>query len=593
MSAQAEYSRRRGELQAELIGLERRWNRVAAARASCFLLTAISALLALGRGKGWWVAAAVGLALFVACVAWHQRLGARRAARLLLEAWYGKSLARLRGESDPGAPVGLEFLDESHPYAAELDLFGRDSIFAWICHAQSAAGRRRLADWLLHAAKPLEISNRQEAVAELRDAIGPRETMLVCASEGKAREAMRFREWSLRESPLGSLLWIRLLSFGIALGLCATLTAWLGFGAPPAWFLGLSLLGYAWTTYAGRRLDPLQAGLEQAKSELRLLRRLLEHVEAESFESQKLRMLHAEICRASTPASSRIAALERRFEFHEGARNALFAPVAALLLWRTQWACAIEAWRRAHAVELLAALDALSEYEALQSLARLAYECPSTRPVLRERATALLRAKAVGHPLLPDCVRNDLLLDADAVSIWMISGSNMSGKSTFLRAVGVNLLIAMAGGHVFADAMEFTPVALGASIRAGDSLSGGESRFAHELGRLKKIVAQSEEEMPVCFLLDELLHGTHSHDRRIGAGAILRRLIRRKAVGMVTTHDLALCEIKPELTATVRNVHFQDDVVDGDASFDYRLRDGVVEKSNALRLMKAAGLIED
>jgi DNA mismatch repair ATPase MutS len=236
-------------------------------------------------------------------------------------------------------------------------------------------------------------------------------------------------------------------------------------------------------------------------------------------------------------------------------------------------------------------IDAVAELEALASLAGQAYEHPADCwPELVEGAPCLV-ARAAGHPLLAEarCVRNDVSLDAQR-RVLVVSGSNMSGKSTLLRTIGTNAVLAQAGAPVRAAALRMTPLAVGASIRLHDSLQEGHSRFYAEIRRLRQIVDATEGPLPVLFLLDEVLHGTNSHDRRIGAEAVVRSLVARGAIGLVTTHDLALARLaeSPELHAA--NVHFQDELIDGQMHFDYRMRPGVVTRSNAIELMRAVGL---
>jgi hypothetical protein len=212
------------------------------------------------------------------------------------------------------------------------------------------------------------------------------------------------------------------------------------------------------------------------------------------------------------------------------------------------------------------------------------------RPVIVDGGPRF-EADALGHPLLPAarCVRNDVVLDATA-PVLVVSGSNMSGKSTLLRAVGVNAVLALAGAPVRAARLRLSPLAIGASIRTLDSLSEGTSRFYAEITRIRHLVDLADGPQTLLFLLDEILHGTNSHDRRIGAEAIVRGLLRRGAIGLVTTHDLALTTIADDPTVRARNVHFADHVEDARMVFDYQMRDGVVTHSNALALMRAVGL---
>ena len=212
-------------------------------------------------------------------------------------------------------------------------------------------------------------------------------------------------------------------------------------------------------------------------------------------------------------------------------------------------------------------------------------------PELVAEAGPFFDGSDVRHPLIPrdHAVGNDVRLGGEC-KLWIVSGSNMSGKSTLLRAVGLNAALAWAGAPVCCARLRVSPLRIGASIRVNDSLVDNKSRFYAEISRLRDIVDLARAGQPTLFLLDELLSGTNSHDRRIGAAAVIQGLVERGAIGLVTTHDLALAEITGTLGERARNVHFEDHIENGEIHFDYHLRPGVVERSNALELMRAVGL---
>jgi DNA mismatch repair ATPase MutS len=233
----------------------------------------------------------------------------------------------------------------------------------------------------------------------------------------------------------------------------------------------------------------------------------------------------------------------------------------------------------------------VGEFEALSSLAGHAYERPQDPfPELVEETR--FDGEGLGHPLIPEFrnVRTDLRLGDEGPRVLIVSGSNMSGKSTLLRTLGTNTVLALAGATVRARSLRLSPLQVGASIRIQDSLQAGASRFYAEITRLRQIVELTEQELPVLFLLDEILHGTNSHDRLIGAEGVVRGLTGRRAIGLVTTHDLALARIADELEPHAANVHFEDHLENGKMSFDYQLRPGIVQRSNALELMRSVGL---
>jgi DNA mismatch repair ATPase MutS len=248
-----------------------------------------------------------------------------------------------------------------------------------------------------------------------------------------------------------------------------------------------------------------------------------------------------------------------------------------------------ERWRAAHGGAMRAWLDVLGELEAYTSLSRYSYEHPDYPLPVFVAGNASLRAVQLGHPLLPAATRicNDVAIVAPT-RILLVSGSNMSGKSTLLRTIGINTVLAMAGAPVCAGSLELTPLQVGASIRVNDSLHEGSSRFYAEITHLRQLFEPAE--LPLLFLLDELLQGTNSADRRVGAQGVIRALLKKGAIGLVSTHDLALTDLAGLEAQALINVHFQDEIKDGRLVFDFKLQPGIVTKSNGIELMRSIGL---
>jgi DNA mismatch repair ATPase MutS len=350
-------------------------------------------------------------------------------------------------------------------------------------------------------------------------------------------------------------------------------------------------LGALWSYHLQSRLTAATTGLDRHSRDLGVLALMLVRLEHERFATPRLGELRAELDTSGRPASQEVAHLLRLVELKDSSRNVLFAPLAWLLLWDTQIALALEAWRRRCGPRIAGWVATIAELEALCSLAGHAFERPSDPfPELVDDGPCF-DGSDLGHPLLAEAVsiRNDVRLDA-ALRLLLISGSNMSGKSTLLRTVGTNLVLARAGAPVRARALRVSELALGASLRTHDSLQAGRSRFYAEILRLRQIM-QAASAGPLLFLLDEVLHGTNSDDRRRGAEAVVRGLLTRGAIGLVTTHDLALARVADELAPQARNVHLEDHIDHaGQIAFDYRLKEGVVQRSNAVALMRAVGL---
>ena len=558
-----------------------------------FGLGVVLAGIAFGAGRldpRWLLAPGLG---FIALVVAHDRVLRRAETREHSVRYYEDGIARLDARFAGRGASGERFRDPEHPYADDLDLFGAGGLFELLCRARTAAGEAMLAAWLLAPAPSDEARGRQAAVRELRPA------------------------QDLRES-------LALVGDAVATGLHAEALERWGESAPPAPAPALravaaalvAALGGARRRHARRRAapDPVarRARRWEASSRRRSAARVRRTLAETEAPARELAPARAAARRAGGPALRRAApgraapgdrdraaprhrgrsrACERLVDLLDARRNQLFAPIGAALLFTTQVALAIDAWRARCGPSLRAWIDATAELEALASLATHAHEHPDD--VFPELADGPPRfeAEALGHPLLPEsrCVRNDVRL-GDAPRLLLVSGSNMSGKSTLLRSVGVAAVLAQAGAPVCARRLVLSPLAVGASLRVFDSLKDGHSHFYNEIRRLRSIVELTRGSRAVLFLLDEILHGTNSHDRRIGAEAVVRSLVERGALGLVTTHDLALAQIADDLGARAANVHFEDQVVGGAMHFDYRMRPGVVTRSNALALMRAIGL---
>ena len=558
--------------------------------------------------------AAVPALLFLVLVVLHERV-LQRAERLKrARAFYRLMLDRLDGDWRAGGRPGTRFADDhaGHVYAADLDLFGPDSLFRLLSRARTRGGEELLASWLLRPAPPDAVRRRQEAVRELAPGLDFRERLAVSGRiartdlDPEALVSWAEGAWAEGDDPAalpgagGREFLVRALLIAVAAANLLAVTGWLAWSWGPSPFLGLAVLQILWSLAWRQRFRAATAGVRRASRDLNLVASLLEVIEREPFESTRLVELARRLRSDDGVTASRSARqLQRLVDLLDSMRNAFFVPFGLLLLWTPQVAYAIDSWRRRHGDRVAVWLGALAEVEALASLASHAFEnADRTYPTLVEpsgNGRPLLDGRELGHPLLPaqECVANDVFLAGPptAPQCLIVSGSNMSGKSTLLRTVGTNVALAQAGAPVRARSLRLTPLAIGSSIQLHDSLAEGQSRFYAEITKLKSVLDLTEQPAPVLFLLDEILHGTNSHDRRVGAEALVRGLLDRGAIGLVTTHDLALARIAGDSTSSrLRNVHFQDRLENGRIHFDYRLREGTVTRSNALDLMRQVGL---
>jgi hypothetical protein len=520
---------------------------------------------------------------------------ARRARQL-----YERGMARLSSTWAGAGPDGTRFL-EGHRFAHDLDLFGPASLFQLLDTARTEIGEETLAAWLGNGAEIDEVRARQLAVAELTPRVDFREDLAVLAAEAHVAKTGLLAAWAA--SPAAGLSPVHAAVFAASGIVSASLTVAAIMERVPwtallAWILVQAAIVRIWRA----RIRTALAGIDAAAYDLGLMADLLERLEIEPFDSPRLAAVRAALVVDGMPPSRRVTRLRRLVTFLDQATlNLWFKPIAALLLVRDQMAVGIDRWHAAYGPAVESWLRAIGDVEALSALGTYAYEHPADPYPAIVDSGPVFDATALGHPLIDERVgvRNDVRLGDGHPRALIVSGSNMSGKSTLLRGVGVNVVLALAGAPVRAGDLTLSPLAIGSTMRIEDSLQAGHSRFYAEILRIRTIVDLARGPRPLLFLLDEILGGTNSHDRRIGAEAIVRMLVEGGAIGLVTTHDLALTELASTLGPLdgkapggpiAANVHFEDRIENGTMVFDYRMRPGVVERSNALALMRAIGL---
>jgi hypothetical protein len=536
----------------------------------------------------WWLLLA--LVVFLAIAILHAKVLRERACAERAVDFYRKGLARIEDRWPGTGQTGERIEGHSSLYATDLDLFGRGSLFELLSLTRTRMGEDTLAAWLLAPSPVLQLTQRHAAIAELRSRLDLREEMAILGEDIKVGiHPDALTQWAEASNQLTNP-WLRWLSLLLAIAAIAAAIVWAELGTKIPFFT-IIIIETIITASLRRRTDAVFHATEHALEDLQLLSSLLARLEHEQFGAPRLQALKTELSSHHLPASQAIARLRTIVEYIRSLDNPLMRILNIPLLYVVQVAYAAEEWRTAHGAAVRSWLKAIGEVEALLSLSAYSYEHPSDPFPEFLEGPPCFHAEQLGHPLIPaaKCVRNDISV-CDETKVLLISGSNMSGKSTLMRAVGVSTVLAMAGAPVRAQRLQLTPLQIGASILINDSLQEGNSRFYAEITRLRQICDLAEKHPPVLFLLDELLQGTNSKDRLIGAEAVVRALLASGAIGLISTHDLALTNIGTQQDDRLQNVHLQDEIQDGKMTFNFKLHDGVVTRSNGIELMRLIGL---
>ncbi len=589
----AAYQARQEEIAVQERKLLRRDQRFVRLRVAIFLIGIGLATMCLGEPdyvSWWWVT--VPVSLFAVLLPFHQSCLKRLKRAQAVGAFHAGRLRRLDREFGADVSNGVEFANDTHPWTQDLDVFGPGSLFQLLNECRTQPGRRKLADWLQTVCDGDAIRLRQARAQGLKYELGMRES-LACipdSAQWSTAESL-LMEWvqeSSRPIPWWIVVWSMLIGMIAIPVIVLVLTEVL-----PLKFLLMVIILQAPAIVATRRqIRAVAQRMDNVDSALRQFGAVIDVFERHAVEEPSIRDLQNRFHSESETASQAIGRLSRLTQWLNNAiRNQFFAPIA--------WACGLfvlvtfllERWRQKHGRDVADWLETTACLEASLSVAGYAFDHPDDcLPVISDDHPELI-AEDLGHPLLREsaCVRNSVSL-TQSKPLLLISGSNMSGKSTFLRSLGASVVLTLCGSVVRAKSFRTYPFQLATAMRISDSLQEGRSLFFTVVRRLKTVVDLTEQPRIVLFLLDEILNGTNSNDRRRGAEAVIRSLVARHALGIVTTHDLALTKIADSMSDQALNKHFEDTITDGQMTFDYKLRDGVVERSNAIALMRMLGL---
>ena len=582
---------------------QRQYNMLAIWRLFAFLVTVLIVWVLINADQ---TAAAIGTGLtgfvvFLWLLKRHQTVGRDRDLhqnRVFINQDEAARLDRqyLRPET------GAEFLNPAHPYSGDLDVFGPHSLFRLLNRTHTHDGLQRLANWLQRLPADLaQIHFRQQATADLLPQTDWRQDLEAYARQNGriGQNPENLKRWAAENTPLPG--WLNLIRVALPLLTIALITLWLaGFLPGYAVLFSLALHGLVLRQVAVQANEASEQthDIAGALTGFRAMFSLVEGVEGNSPLVRGLRQSLKNGPKPASQATERLAGLVENFNFRRNPYFMIF--VGILLLWDVQYLLALHQWRRQYGPALAGWFDALAEAEALNSLAGFAFAHPDyATPNLVEDDGLFLEATDAVHPLIrPEkAVANSLTLTGPGQTI-LITGSNMSGKSTFLRTLGANVVLALAGAVVSAERFACAPVRVFTSMRTQDSLEESTSSFYAELKRLQTLIQQTEPTprpaspqaaVPVLYFLDEILKGTNSADRHRGAEALIRQLHKTTASGFVSTHDLELGVLADD-TDFVQNVHFQSDFQDGKLLFDYRLRQGLCQSFNASQLMRSIGI---
>lgn len=538
---------------------------------------------------------ALQAAVFLGASIVQTKCGARMRFHAGMAEMAQKNLDRLEGRWGEFADTGEELAGPEHEYARDLDIVGRRSLFQLLNSTGSSFGRARLGADLLHPrCSAEELPLRQEAVAELagKPEFSCRFAWLVSrvgVDESLPRAAGRLADGKSRLPGAGlrALFWV-LRALTCASGLAFLLLPEAVSGAAGAVFCALFLVQLAIWGVTSPAVRPFLAAMAEANRRVSACAAPVEAAANEAFGSEKLQALSSLLREALEPLR-RLAGISRRIGL--GSSSILSFLLNGLFLWDLWNAASLDRWKRRWGASSAGWFAALGELESLLSLSNLAHACTGVCLPRPEEGTGVFTARALGHPLLPNGERvcNDFTLGG---SIHIVSGSNMAGKTTFLRTVGVNMVLACAGGFVCAQELSFSPMRVMTSMRLSDDLSGRISTFYAELKRIKSILDAAGEDGSVLFLIDEIFRGTNSVDRLVGAQAVLRRLESLGVSGLITTHDLEICRLTEE-TPRVHNCCFCETYRDGEIEFDYKRREGVAATTNGQFLLRKVGIVEE
>lgn len=591
------FAERIQQFQQQAQQFQQKYNQISTIRLLVFLGAIIGAFYvgrATGSLFGGFATFVVGMGAFVALIKQHNRIVYQRNHYRFLQKINEEEIQRL-GNQLKDFEDGSKYLSPAQFYASDLDIFGRHSIFQLLNRTTTERGERNLANWLLSAARPKEIKQRQKAIAELKSQIDWRQDFQARGKHGQAEGTAieQLFDWGSEPPRIITKKSLLLMTYVMpVVSLIAMLIVGFGFTTYHLLFVPMFINGI----FLGRTFKDIQAThgkTDKSSATLKSYTQLLKNIEETNFSSEKLKKIKALTATETGTASQKIAQLASILGNLDQRKNILFSfPANFFFLWDIIWMARLEKWRQTTRREILGWLKAINQMESLNSLAGYAYANPQhITPTIADQ-DYIIATQNLGHPLInaQERITNTFTLEGLGQTM-VITGSNMSGKTTFERTVGVNVVLALTGAPVCADSFTVSPMQVFTSMRTQDSLEENISSFYAELKRLKQLIdhLETSPRLPVLYLLDEILKGTNSQDRHLGAKALVFQLHGHRATGLVSTHDLELGILEKQ-TDFIQNYSFNSQINGDQILFDYKLTPGICRSFNASKLMQNMGI---
>ncbi|MFD2246148.1 MutS-related protein [Pontibacter ruber] len=537
--------------------------------------------------------------LFILVMRWHSRLDYKYKQLQLLGQLNLHEIERLQGRLQQ-FDGGDAFIDDHHPYTSDLDIFGRSSLFQLVNRSVTNVGKYKLAQWLQKGAPVSEILRRQEAAAALANTseLEWLQGFLAMPMHYKHADsnAPAFFDWLRQRSFYGQYPFMKVLLFVLPVLTLASIAAWL-YGYSGYIAVGFLVVQYLVGLRFQKVRDDYYDNSMGMYESMRSYTDQLQHIEQHTFKAPLLEELKAKLHREHIPASKAIGKVATIIDYFSWRLSTLMSFfLNTILMWDFVWIYRLENWKEQHLDQVEEALDVLAHFEAIASIAAFQYAHPHFAVPELSQQPFEFDAVQLAHPLIfsSNRVANDFTMQGAGKTI-VVTGSNMSGKTTFLRTVGINMVLAFIGAPVCADKLKVAPVQVYTAMRTADNLAESTSSFYAELKRLRILLNLTEDgQQPVFYLLDEILKGTNSRDRHLGAMSLIRQLHQRNTSGLISTHDLELGAMEQELQGSVENYSFNSDIIGDEINFDYKLTRGICRSFNASKLMQLMGIaIED